>query len=155
MKRIAVFPGSFDPITRGHVNIIERAAGLFDEIIVAIGQNTSKQNMFPLEKREAWVKLSLQHLPHIHVKIYDGLTIEFCKKNGAHYLLRGLRSGGDFEYERMIAQMNKALWHELETILIFTDPTYAALHSQIIREIIKNNGDVSLFVPPPIADRLH
>jgi len=150
MKRIAVFPGSFDPITRGHQNVVERACGLFDEIIVAIGHNTSKQSMFPLELRLEWVKASFSHLPQVSVAVFEGLTIDFCKSAGAGFLIRGLRNGGDFEYERTIAHMNKALWNELETILIFTDPEYASVHSSVIREILKNNGDVSQFVPSQI-----
>lgn len=150
MKRIAVFPGSFDPITRGHQNVVERAAPLFDHIIVAIGHNTTKQTMFPLEKRMEWLKASFAHLPHVSVDVYEGLTADFCHDRGANYLLRGLRNGGDFEYERTIAHMNKALRNELETVLIFTDPEYASVHSTVIREIIRNDGDVSDFIPPQI-----
>lgn len=147
MKRIAVFPGSFDPITRGHENVVRRSADLFDEIIVAIGHNTTKQAMFPIEKRMAWVRSTFADMNKIRIEVYDGLTVDFCKKLGATYLLRGLRNGGDFEYERTIAHMNKALWNELETVLVFTDPEYASVHSTVIREILKNKGDVSQFVP--------
>lgn len=147
MKRIAVFPGSFDPITRGHESIVRRAAQLFDEVIVAIGHNSTKQSMFPLEKRKDWVDRTFQDVPKVRVEVYEGLTVAFCKANGARFLLRGLRNGGDFEYERTIAHMNKALWEELETVLIFTDPEYASVHSTVIREIFKNKGDVSKFVP--------
>lgn len=153
MKRIAVFPGSFDPITRGHQNIVERSASLFNEIIVAIGHNTTKQSMFSLEQRTAWVKASFAHLGNVRVEVYEGLTVDYCKKNGAQYLLRGLRNGGDFEYERTIAHMNKALWNDLETVLIFTDTQYASVHSTVIREILKNDGDVSQFVPSQIDVR--
>jgi pantetheine-phosphate adenylyltransferase len=147
MKRIAVFPGSFDPITRGHQNVVERASGLFDEIFVAIGYNTTKQTMFSLDQRLHWVKSAFAHLPKVRVEVFDGLTVEYCRTKGARYLLRGLRNGGDFEYERIIAHMNKAMWNELETVLVFTDPQYASIHSTVIREIIKNKGDVSQFVP--------
>jgi len=150
MKRIAVFPGSFDPITRGHQNVVERAYPLFDEIIVAIGHNTTKQAMFPMDQRVEWVRQSFAHLPGIAVEVYTGLTADFCHAREAKYLLRGLRNGGDFEYERTIAHMNKALRNELETILIFTDPAYASVHSTVIREILRNNGDVSDFVPPQV-----
>jgi pantetheine-phosphate adenylyltransferase len=147
MKRIAVFPGSFDPITRGHQNVVERASTLFDEIVVAIGHNTTKQTMFPIDQRLEWVRKSFSHLGHVRAEVYDGLTVRFCQSIGARYLLRGLRNGGDFEYERTIAHMNKALWDELETILIFTDPEYASVHSTVIREIIRHGGDVSQFIP--------
>lgn len=150
MKRIAVFPGSFDPITRGHENVVRRAAHLFDEIIVAIGHNSTKQAMFPIEKRTDWVTKTFADLPTIRIEVYDGLTVDFCRKNGATFLLRGLRNGGDFEYERTIAHMNKALWNDLETILVFTDPQFASVHSTVIREILRNKGDVSQFVPSVI-----
>jgi pantetheine-phosphate adenylyltransferase len=151
MKRIAVFPGSFDPITRGHENVVNRAAHLFDEIIVAIGHNTTKQTMFTIEKRLQWVQQTFASNTKVRVEVYEGLTVNFCKKNEATFLLRGLRNGGDFEYERTIAHMNKALWSELETILVFTDPEFASVHSTVIREILKNNGDVSQFVPTAIS----
>jgi pantetheine-phosphate adenylyltransferase len=149
-KRIAVFPGSFDPITKGHENVVRRAATMFDEIIVAIGHNTTKQSMFDLEKRKHWVTETFADLDHVRTAVYQGLTIDFCKQEGARFLLRGLRNSGDFEYERTIAHMNKALWSELETILIFTDTAYVSVHSTVIREIIKNNGDVSGFVPSAV-----
>jgi pantetheine-phosphate adenylyltransferase len=150
MKKIAVFPGSFDPITRGHENIVRRGAVLFDEVIVAIGINSNKQSMFTLEKRKAWIEQTFQDLPNVRVETYEGLTVDFCKNNNAHFLLRGLRNGGDFEYERTIAHMNKALMPSLETVLVFTDPEFASVHSTVIREIFKNKGDVSQFVPKQI-----
>lgn len=151
MKKIAVFPGSFDPITRGHENIVRRSASLFDEVIVAIGKNTTKQCMFDIEIRKKWVEETFKDMANVRADVYDGLTVEYCKKNKAMFLLRGLRNGGDFEFERTIAHMNKALWSELETILVFTDPEFASVHSTIIREIIKNKGNVSQFIPSSIS----
>lgn len=150
MKRIAVFPGSFDPITRGHENIVRRAALLFDEIIVAIGHNTTKQTMFSLEQRKLWIDQTFADMPNVRTDVYEGLTVDYCKKNQAPFLLRGLRNSGDFEYERTIAHMNKALWNDLETILLFTDTAFVSVHSTVIREIIRNNGDVSEFIPHQI-----
>lgn len=150
MKKVALFPGSFDPITRGHENIVRRGALIFDEVVVAIGHNTTKQSMFDLEQRKAWIEATFADLPNVKVDVYEGLTVDYCKKIGARFLLRGLRNGGDFEYERTIAHMNKALLDYLETVLVFTDPEFASVHSTVIREIVKNGGDVSQFVPAPV-----
>ena len=150
MKRIAVFPGSFDPITLGHVNVIERCAQLFDEIIIGIGTNTSKNYMFSLQQRTTWCQGAVNHLSNVRVEQYEGLTIDYCKEVGATFLLRGIRNGGDFEYERSIAHMNKSLYPNIETILIFTDPQFAFIHSTIVREILRNKGDVSSFLPKNI-----
>lgn len=150
MKKIAVFPGSFDPLTRGHVNIVERAESLFDEIIVAIGVNTSKSALFDLEKRMSWLESCFETKPNIKVDSYSGLTIDYCKRTGAKYLLRGVRNGSDFEYERTIAQMTKYMDPGLETVILFTDPEFAAINSTVVREIIRNNGNVARFVPDGI-----
>ena len=147
MKKIAVFAGSMDPITLGHLNVIERAATLFDEVIIGIGTNSTKQYLFSLTKRTNWCEEATSHLRNVRVATYDGLTIEFCKQMGAQFLVRGIRNGGDFEYERSIAHMNQALSQEVETVLLFTDPQYAFIHSTIIREIIRNKGNVSSFLP--------
>ncbi len=151
MKRIAVFPGSFDPITKGHENIVKRASLLFDEIVVAIGSNSSKSSMFSLELRTEWLEKVFEGQPNVRVTHYSGLTIDFARSLGAGFLLRGVRNGGDFEYERTIAQMTKAMAPELETVILFTDPEFAAINSTVVREILKNHGDVSQFVPDGIA----
>jgi pantetheine-phosphate adenylyltransferase len=147
MKKIAVFPGSFDPITIGHEEIVRRALPLFDEIIVAIGQNTSKASLFSLEKRMEWIESTFSDAAQVRVLAYEGLTIDFCRAHSANFILRGVRNGGDYEYERSIAHMNKALSPDIETVLLFSDLNAAAIHSTIIREIIKNKGDVSQFLP--------
>ena len=147
MKRIAIFPGSFDPITKGHENILRRALPLFDEIIVAIGKNSSKQNYFSLEQREKWIKQLFDNEPKVRVETYTGLTIEFCKKMNANYILRGLRTSADFEFEKSIAQNNKIMAPNIETIFILPIPELSAINSTIVRDIIRNGGDVSPFIP--------
>lgn len=146
MKR-AVFPGSFDPITRGHMNILERSLPLFDEVIVAVGVNSAKTSMFSLERRLEWLKTVTQSFNRVRVEAFEGLTADFCKQEGANWLIRGVRNGGDFEYERTIAQMTKVLHPSLETVILFTDPEYAHIHSNVVREILRNKGDVRAFVP--------
>ncbi len=150
MARVAVFPGSFDPITRGHVSVIERALPMFDKIIIAIGVNSGKQAMFSKEDRKKWIKKIFNGQKKIEVVYYEGLTIDFCKKQKAKFILRGLRSTLDFEYERSIAHMNKTMDPGIETVFLLTAPEYAAINSSIVREIIKNGGDVSEFVPDQV-----
>ncbi len=147
MKNIAVFPGSFDPITKGHESIVRRASGLFDKIIVAIGVNASKKGMFSLEQKQKWIIDTFKDLPNVEVKSYTGLTVDFCIKEKAGYILRGLRSNADFEYEFTIAQMNKLLQNHVETYFLLTEPQYSAISSTIVRDIHRNGGDVSRFVP--------
>jgi pantetheine-phosphate adenylyltransferase len=146
-KKIAVFPGSFDPVTKGHENIVKRALPLFDEIIVAIGINSTKQYYFPLEKRMQFIEQTFAGEQKVKVMSYSGLTIEFCKQVGSSYILRGLRSQADFEFEKGIAQMNKAMEDKIETIFILSTPALSAINSTIIRDILKHGGDVSAFVP--------
>jgi len=147
MERIAVFPGSFDPITRGHESIIRRAVPLFDHIIVAIGENQEKKSFFELEKRMNWIKDVFADEPAVSVQSYQGLTVDFCKKMNAKFLLRGLRTSADFEFERSIGQINKNLNPDIETVFLLTTPEYTALNSSIVRDILRNGGDPSQFVP--------
>jgi len=147
MKKIALFPGSFDPMTIGHESIIRRALPLFDEIIVAVGVNLAKNYYFPAEKRIAWVEKVFAGDSNITVAKYEGLTVDFCKKVNAKYILRGLRTSADFEFERGIAQMNKAMDESIETVFILSSPAYSAINSTIIRDILRNGGSVSAFVP--------
>jgi pantetheine-phosphate adenylyltransferase len=150
MKRIAVFPGSFDPITKGHESVILRSLGLFDTIIVAVGKNSEKKYMFPLEQRIQWIKDVFTNNPQIIIDSYEGLTTEFCKKNNANFILRGLRTSADFEFERSISQMNKKMFPEVETVFLIALPEYNALSSSIIRDIYRNHGDITPFIPDKI-----
>ena len=150
MKRIALFPGSFDPITKGHENILRRALPLFDEIVIAIGKNSSKQSYFTIEQREKWIKQVFANEPKVRIETYTGLTIDFCKKMDARYILRGLRTSADFEFEKSIAQNNNVMAPEIETIFILPIPELSAINSTIVRDIVRNGGDASPFVPSVI-----
>lgn len=152
--RIAVFPGSFDPITIGHVDIVKRALPLFDKIIVAIGVNTSKKYLFTFERRFQWLKTVFKDEPKVEVDHFQGLTINYCKAVNAKFLLRGIRSAADFEYEKTIAHLNNAMDEELETILILSKPELASISSTIVREIIRGKGHVDKFVPKEIASEV-
>ncbi len=147
MKKIALFPGSFDPITKGHESIILRALPLFDRIVVAIGVNVEKSYYFPLEKRMIWIRDVFKDFPSVEVITYEGLTVDLCKKLNVKYILRGLRTSADFEFERSIGQMNKMMLPDLETVFLLTTPEHTALNSSIVRDIIRNGGDASPFVP--------
>ena len=146
MSRTALFPGSFDPVTVGHIEVISRSLELFDKIIVGVGHNATKNYMFPLEDRLQWIRDSFQNVPQVEVETYTGLTLEFCKKVGARFILRGLRTSADFEFERSIAQMNHYLDNGIETIFILSSPQYAPVSSTIVRDIIRHGGDASAFV---------
>ncbi len=150
MKKTAIFPGSFDPITKGHESIILRALPLFDEIIVAIGVNERKTGFFPLEKRKAWIEDVFHSEPKVSVVTYEGLTVDLCKKLDVKFILRGLRTSADFEFERSIGQMNKKMLPDIETVFLLTTPEHTALNSYIVRDIIRNGGDASQFIPDRI-----
>ena len=144
--KIAVFPGSFDPITIAHVDILKRALPLFDKIIVGIGFNSAKQGYFNPEQRKEVVEAVTAGLENVEVQLYEGLTVEFCRQVGASFIVRGVRSVGDFEYEKPIAQINQSMMPEVETILLFSKPEYGAISSTIVRDILKYGGDVSKFL---------
>lgn len=150
MKRIAVFPGSFDPITLGHRSIVLRALPMFDEVYVAVGVNSEKRSTFPIESRIMWIKRVFKDYPQVKVEAYEGLTADFCKKVRAKFIIRGLRCGSDFEYENMIGHANKRLHPELETIFMLTESALVGVSSSVVRDIYKNGGDVSKFVPKDV-----
>lgn len=150
MDKIAVFPGSFDPITVGHESIIKRALPLFDKIIVAIGYNSNKEGFFTLEKRINWIRDVFKDENKIVVDSYEGLTVEYLKKTKAKYILRGLRTSADFEYERAIAQTNKYLDKNIETVFFLSSPEHTPINSTIIREVVRHGGDASQFVPKAV-----
>jgi pantetheine-phosphate adenylyltransferase len=147
MKKVAVFPGSFDPITTGHESIVTRALSLFDEIIIAVGANALKKSFYPVETRKEMIAKVFKDEPRVRIEHYEGLTVDYCKKNGAGFLLRGLRTAADFEFERAIAQVNKAMAPEVESVFILTLPEHSPINSTIVRDIIRSGGDASRFVP--------
>ena len=147
MERVAIFPGSFDPFTVGHESIVNRALPLFDKIIIMIGYNSNKLSFFPLEKREKWINEVFKNEPRVEVKTHEGLTVDFCKQVNASYILRGLRTSADFEYERAIAQINKKMLPKIESIFLLTMPEHTPINSTIVRDIILHGGDASMFLP--------
>jgi len=151
-RKTAVFPGSFDPFTRGHESVVKKALGLFDEIVIGVGENASKQYLFSLEQRIEFIQKVFSAKGKVKVLSYSGLTIDFCKTLGARYILRGLRNSADFGFERSIAHMNQAMNPDIETVFLLTEPELSAISSTIIREIIKNNGNVQAFVPKGMFD---
>ena len=153
MKK-AVFPGSFDPITVGHQSIIKRALPLFDEIIIAIGVNATKSSMFKVEDRLRWIKESFGNNPKIKVVSFVGLTVDFCHSVNADYILRGLRTSADFEFERGIGQVNKMLDASIETVFMLTSTRHTPISSSIVRDVIKHKGDISELVPKEIMDEI-
>ncbi len=151
MKRTAVFPGSFDPVTIGHESIVRRALPLFDELIIAVGINSSKTSYFSLEQRVHWLKQVFGGEPSIKITSFKGLTVDYCKTCNAQYILRGIRTAADFEFEKAIAQMNKAQAPEIETVFILPIAELSAINSTIIRDIVRNGGDAGPFVPKGIS----
>lgn len=151
MATIAVFPGTFDPLTLGHYNMAEKALKLFDHIYLAIGHNTNKQHFFSLEDRLSILRATFQHEERLNVTHFTGLTVNFCQEAGASFIIRGVRNTGDFENEKAILEMNQKLKRDIETVLLTTHPNYTAISSTIVREIIRNRGDLTAFVPEVAA----
>ena len=149
--KIAVFPGSFDPITVGHVDLVKRALPFFDKIIVAVGINSQKKYLFSLEQRIEWLEAVFAEEPTVDVDSFEGLTAHFCKKVKAKYLLRGLRNASDFDYEKTISQLNTIVGDGLETIFLISRPQFSHISSTIVREIIKGKGDAGPFIPEEVV----
>ncbi|MBT3300804.1 MAG: pantetheine-phosphate adenylyltransferase [Bacteroidetes bacterium] len=150
MKKQAIFPGSFDPLTLGHADIVKRSALLFDKIYVALGVNSSKPRFFPLDKSMQMIEATFQDFPNVEVIQYSGLTVELCRKMNVNYIVRGIRNVSDFEYERSLADMNRSMFPELETVFMDSKLAYLPISSTIVRDLIRNNADISAFVPKEI-----
>jgi len=153
MSHTAIYPGTFDPITLGHINIIERASSLFDKVIISVSISTSKAPAFSIAERVKMVKDAISHLPNVTVLPFEGLLVEFAKKHSADVILRGLRNASDFEYEVQLAGMNHAMHSELETCFLITNPKYSHISSSLVRQIARLKGDVSAFVPENVVNK--
>lgn len=154
MKKIAFFPGTFDPVTVGHLDIIQRALELFDEVVIGIGVNTAKQPLFSEEQRHKWLVDLFQNQPRIRVTIYDGLTVDCCRKEGARFILRGVRNGTDLEYEKAIADVNRIAAKNIETIFLTCRPEYSTISSTLVRDMIRHKRDISEYLPEVVIKDL-
>ena len=154
MQRICLFPGTFDPITIGHLDIINRSINLFDKLIIGIGRNANKAAMFSEEQRLEWIKQIFKDEPKVSAVVYEGLTVDCCKKVGANYILRGIRYVNDFEYEKAIADMNRSLDGHIETIFLTCLPQYTSVASTLVRDVMRNGGDATQFLPEAVVKSL-
>ena len=155
MQRICLFPGTFDPVTLGHTDIINRAIPLFDKIVVGIGINAAKNPMFTADQRKIWFEEIYKNEPKLTVETYDGLTIKFCQSIGAKFILRGIRYVSDFEYEKTIADANRTMDSKIETIFLTGEPKYTSVASTIVRDILRNGGDASPFLPEAVIKSIN
>lgn len=154
MQNICLFPGTFDPVTLGHTDIIDRALPLFDKLVIGIGRNINKVPMFSEQQRLQWVRDIYKGNPKVDAVIYEGLTVECCKQVGANFILRGIRYVNDFEYEKAIADMNRSLENNIETIFLTCLPQYTSVASTLVRDVLKNGGDVSRFLPEEVNETI-
>jgi len=153
-NRIALFPGTFDPITIGHQDIINRSLPLFDKLFIGIGRNVNKEPMFSVEQRLDWIRELYKDSPKVEAVSFDGLTIHCCQEVGARFILRGIRYVNDFEYEKAIADMNRSLDHQIETVFLTCLPQYTSVASTLVRDVIRNGGDARQFLPHVVAHSL-
>lgn len=153
--RVALFPGTFDPITLGHVDIVNRSLNLFDKIVIGIGSNASKVPMYSDERRLQWIKEIYKNDRRVEAAVYEGLTVDFCKKVNANYILRGIRFVSDFEYEKTIADMNRSLDNSIETIFLTCLPQYSSVASTLVRDVIRNGGDAGMFLPDVVKKEIY
>lgn len=151
MQRIALFPGTFDPITIGHLDIIHRALPLFDKLVIGIGRNANKSAMFSEEQRMKWIREIFGDNPKVKVQVYEGLTVECCRKVGANFIVRGIRYVNDFEYEKAIADMNRSLDKDIETVFLTCLPQYTSVASTLVRDVIRNGGNARQFLPDAVS----
>ena len=154
MQRICLFPGTFDPVTLGHTDIINRALPLFDKIYIGIGRNANKQPMFSEEQRLDWINSIYANNDKVEAVVYDGLTVDCCKKTGANFILRGIRYVNDFEYEKAIADMNRSIAENIETVFLTCLPQYTSIASTLVRDVLKYGGDVSKFLPEIVSQSI-
>ena len=154
MQRICLFPGTFDPVTLGHIDIIDRSLPIFDKVVVGIGINAAKNPMFSAEQRKIWFEEIYKNEPKVEVAIYDGLTVKFCQSINAHFILRGIRYVSDFEYEKSIADANRTMDRHIETLFLTGEPKFTSVASTIVRDILRNGGDASPFLPEVVIKSL-
>jgi pantetheine-phosphate adenylyltransferase len=152
--RVCVFPGTFDPVTLGHTDIIDRALPLFDKLVIGIGRNINKEPMFSEQQRLEWLRDIYKDNDKVEALVYEGLTVECCKKVGANFILRGIRYVNDFEYEKAIADMNRSLAHKVETVFLTCLPQFTSVASTLVRDVIRNGGDVSAFLPEVVNETI-
>jgi pantetheine-phosphate adenylyltransferase len=155
MQRVCLFPGTFDPVTLGHIDIINRSLPLFDKVIVGIGMNSAKNPMFSADQRRLWFEEIYKDEPKVEAVIYDGLTIKYCQAIGAKFIIRGIRYVSDFEYEKTIADANRTMDKHIETIFLTGEPKYTSVASTIVRDILRNDGDASPFLPDVVNKSLN
>lgn len=151
---IAIYPGSFDPITNGHIDILKSGAEIFDKVIIAVSYNINKKGFLPIDVRTKLIEESVKDIPNVEVDSFQGLTVEYAKKRNASVLLRGLRTSFDFEYEMQLSQTNSALYKDIKTVFLITKPEYNFISSSAVREILVNKGDISAFVPNAVSEYL-